>query len=86
MSWKFHVYKEEARVGAESAIDASDYFVDEVIEPFKILGKMFARILQMNCIMGNKKFHIDVKLNPVVSGFCGIDLIVQKFEWKVLSL
>lgn len=39
MSWKFHVYQEEARVGAESAIDASDYFVDEVIEPFRILGK-----------------------------------------------
>lgn len=52
MSWKFHVYKEEARVGAESAIDASDYFVDEVIEPFKILGKMFAIELHN----GNKSF------------------------------
>lgn len=38
------MYKEEARVGAESAIDASDYFVDEVIEPFKILGKRFIAI------------------------------------------
>lgn len=36
MSWKFN---EIARVGAESALDACDYFVDEVIEPWKILGK-----------------------------------------------
>ena len=35
MSWNFN---EVARVGAESALDACDYFVDEVIEPWKILG------------------------------------------------
>jgi hypothetical protein len=35
MSWKFH---DDTRVGAESALDACDYFVDEVIEPWKILG------------------------------------------------
>jgi uncharacterized protein YggL (DUF469 family) len=35
MSWKFH---ESTRVGAESALDACDYFVDEVIEPWKVLG------------------------------------------------
>lgn len=35
MSWKFH---DETRFGAESALDACDYFVDEVIEPWKILG------------------------------------------------
>lgn len=37
MSWNFN---EVARVGAESALDACDYFVDEVIEPWKILGKL----------------------------------------------
>lgn len=35
MSWKF---QDETRVGAESALDACDYFVDEVIEPWKIMG------------------------------------------------
>lgn len=35
MDWNF---RDEARVGAESALDACDYFVDEVIEPWKILG------------------------------------------------
>ena len=35
MSWNFH---EITRVGAESALDACDYFVDEVIEPWKVLG------------------------------------------------
>lgn len=37
MSWNFH---ENTRVGAESALDACDYFVDEVIEPWKIRGKL----------------------------------------------
>lgn len=37
MSWNFH---DNTRVGAESALDACDYFVDEVIEPWKILGKL----------------------------------------------
>lgn len=37
MSWNFH---EVTRVGAESALDACDYFVDEVIEPWKVLGKV----------------------------------------------
>lgn len=36
MSWNF---KDTARVGAESALDACDYFVDEVIEPWRVLGK-----------------------------------------------
>lgn len=59
MSWKFHVYKEEARVGAESAIDASDYFVDEVIEPFKILGKnLLKEVCNCSCIIATKQFHI----------------------------
>lgn len=35
MSWNFH---ESTRVGAETALDACDYFVDEVIEPWKVLG------------------------------------------------
>jgi hypothetical protein len=37
MSWRFH---EETRIGAENALDACDYFVDEVIEPWKILGRL----------------------------------------------
>lgn len=41
MSWKFH---EDTRVGAESALDACDYFVDEVIEPWKILGVFKCKI------------------------------------------
>lgn len=35
-SWKFAEAK--PRVGAESALDACDYFGDEVIEPWKVLG------------------------------------------------
>lgn len=35
-SWKFA--EEKPRVGAESALDACDYFGDEVIEPWKVLG------------------------------------------------
>lgn len=35
MSWNF---KNEFKIGAERALDACDYFVDEVIEPWKILG------------------------------------------------
>lgn len=34
--WKFS--DEKAKVGAESALDACDYFVDEVIEPWKVQG------------------------------------------------
>lgn len=37
MSWNF---QDVTRVGAESALDACDYFVDEVIEPWKILGEL----------------------------------------------
>lgn len=40
MSWKF---RNEPKVGTERALDACDYFVDEVIEPWKI-GKM------QNCV------------------------------------
>lgn len=43
MSWTFHdmslLSDPRTRVGAESALDACDYFVDEVIEPWKVLGK-----------------------------------------------
>lgn len=35
-TWKFA--EEKPRVGAESALDACDYFVDEVIEPWKVPG------------------------------------------------
>lgn len=37
-TWKF-VAEGGPRVGAESALDACDYFVDEVIEPWKVRGK-----------------------------------------------
>jgi len=37
MSWNFH---DETRVGAESALDACDYFVDEVIEPWRVMGSV----------------------------------------------
>lgn len=37
MSWNFN---DVTRVGAESALDACDYFVDEVIEPWKVLGTL----------------------------------------------
>lgn len=36
MPWMFH---DETKIGAENALDACDYFVDEVIEPWKILGE-----------------------------------------------
>jgi uncharacterized protein YggL (DUF469 family) len=45
MSWNFH---EQTRVGAESALDACDYFVDEVIEPWKILGSKTGSVLTEN--------------------------------------
>jgi len=35
MSWNF---RNELRSGAEAALDACDYFVDEVLEPWKIPG------------------------------------------------
>lgn len=38
MSWKF---REVPKSGAERALDACDYFVDEVIEPWKIPGILF---------------------------------------------
>lgn len=31
MAWNFH---NKTKVGAEAALDACDYFVDEVIEPW----------------------------------------------------
>jgi hypothetical protein len=37
--WKFH--EEKPRVGAESALDACDYFGDEVIEPWKVQGMKY---------------------------------------------
>lgn len=46
MSWNFH---DEARVGAESALDACDYFVDEVIEPWKILGVLLPSVRAAAC-------------------------------------
>ena len=39
MSWKS--FQEEAKTGAESGLDVCDYFVDEVIEPWKIPGRNF---------------------------------------------
>ena len=42
MSWNFH---DDTRVGAESALDACDYFVDEVIEPWRIMGSVSEIIL-----------------------------------------
>lgn len=42
MSWRF---REETRIGAENALDACDYFVDEVIEPWKILGSVDDNLL-----------------------------------------
>jgi hypothetical protein len=62
MPWRFH---DETKIGAESALDACDYFVDEVIEPWKVLGEVELReqkkfrprptqdvsILRLNCLL-----------------------------------
>lgn len=36
MSWTF---RDIPKSGAETALDACDYFIDEIIEPWKIPGK-----------------------------------------------
>ena len=53
MSWNFHNL--EARVGAESALDACDYFVDEVIEPWKILGEKLKLFCQFGWVLKSLK-------------------------------
>jgi hypothetical protein len=45
MPWRFH---DETKIGAESALDACDYFVDEVIEPWKILGEVKLAVQAQN--------------------------------------
>lgn len=38
MSWKFRNF-EQPKSGAETALDACDYFVDEVVDPWKVPGR-----------------------------------------------
>lgn len=47
-SWKFAEAK--PRVGAESALDACDYFGDEVIEPWKVLGTRVRIVFNWKCL------------------------------------
>lgn len=44
MSWNF---RDVTKSGAESALDACDYFVDEIIEPWKVPSGISER----NCFL-----------------------------------
>ncbi|XP_070508188.1 leucine-rich repeat serine/threonine-protein kinase 1 isoform X2 [Chironomus tepperi] len=67
MSWNFH---DETRVGAESALDACDYFVDEVIEPWRILdSREQIRLMKHNelreAVNGNEETTVRVLLDAI---------------------